>query len=499
MGKLDFLAPPDLRLVGSRSTINGDPSFSLAALNTAKLPDGALVYVQSVRAYFQLQRGSTATPDGASVIAAYLGAGNWVRRASDFAGDSSWLDQTTWYIDANNGSDDNDGATAGTALASHAEFARRIGDNAVLDHQITVYILSDLNESLVMRIRTGGPVSGSTSSRLVYIGVPTAIVRSGTVQSYTAPNTGVEGALTDAGIADWTADRGKRITFTSGAALGCSTFCSSTATAGVGTARVGRPVKYSDPTYSPFTPAPGDTYDVETLPVVRGFYFDTEALDVEFGGPSQAQPVRLEGIAINPTNGAVLASIRNSFSAAYGSSQPRVYVGKCSLHELSLGLNGGLILAGCTGVNNVTGIGGTIRCEGHGSIALFNHCGGGMTFNGPNLHTVFGYFDRSAVYFDKGSNAEQSFNVGIWDAPGGSGAALTVYPGSIVRSASPWGNATTTTGIAVGGALYYPVTGVKPTLAGTVNDTLIGGTAKAYAAIPYIEPANNAMMVPEPP
>ncbi|GMV18563.1 MAG: hypothetical protein AMXMBFR56_67870 [Polyangiaceae bacterium] len=30
---------------------------------------------------------------------------------------------------------------------------------------------------------------------------------------------------------------------------------------------------------------------------------------------------------------------------------------------------------------------------------------------------------------------------------------------------------------------------------GTVQDALVGGTARAWAAIPYIEPANNAMIV----
>jgi hypothetical protein len=69
MTRPDFLAPPSLRILGTQASLAGaEPK--LTALNTYELPDGALVFVSSEKAYFYFDRDSTALPDGTDVIQA---------------------------------------------------------------------------------------------------------------------------------------------------------------------------------------------------------------------------------------------------------------------------------------------------------------------------------------------------------------------------------------------------------------------------------------------
>lgn len=82
MTRPDFLAPPSLRILGTQASLAGaEPK--LTALNTRELPDGALVFVSSAKAYFYFDRDSVASADGTDVIQAtgpgrfrrWLGAG----------------------------------------------------------------------------------------------------------------------------------------------------------------------------------------------------------------------------------------------------------------------------------------------------------------------------------------------------------------------------------------------------------------------------------------
>jgi hypothetical protein len=63
--------------MGSRATLLGAQD-SLESINTFTLDDGALCYVTAVRERFGLQRTSTASPDGTTVIAPTAGPGRWI-------------------------------------------------------------------------------------------------------------------------------------------------------------------------------------------------------------------------------------------------------------------------------------------------------------------------------------------------------------------------------------------------------------------------------------
>lgn len=66
-----------LRVMGSRDTLLG-PENSLEAINTFTLDDGALCYVAAVRERFGLQKTSTASPDGTTIIQPAAGPGRWI-------------------------------------------------------------------------------------------------------------------------------------------------------------------------------------------------------------------------------------------------------------------------------------------------------------------------------------------------------------------------------------------------------------------------------------
>lgn len=129
----------------------------------------------------------------------------------------------------------------------------------------------------------------------------------------------------------------------------------------------------------------------------------------------------------------------------------------------------------------------------------------GYTFNGLNV----GSCSMAACAFN---NAEMLVNgggltigsPGLWiqNVTPTNGGALTIRRRGVVSATSTTsrcgGTGITGNGISVesGSAyLYNSNVNAKPTLAGSVSDTTIGGAVTAYAAIPVVTAANNAMMV----
>ncbi len=152
--------------------VSGSPTQLAASVTTLAnlggLPDdaykdGDFAYVQSTRATYQLDRTSNATPSSVAVDT-FSGNGQWVF----FQASTSWGAQATWYIDPATGDDENDGATTTTALATWAEFTRRV--QTVTVPSTTVKILSTTTESIVGRF-----LKGATDASLIVEGVPTVV------------------------------------------------------------------------------------------------------------------------------------------------------------------------------------------------------------------------------------------------------------------------------------------------------------------------------------
>jgi len=70
-------------LVAPRLTLTtGNPGASVAGINTTTLADGAFVYCVANQGGYQLDRTSTAAPNGTSIIAPDTGPGRWILKLS---------------------------------------------------------------------------------------------------------------------------------------------------------------------------------------------------------------------------------------------------------------------------------------------------------------------------------------------------------------------------------------------------------------------------------
>ena len=189
--------------------VSGSPTQLAASVTTlanlAGLPDdaykdGDFAYVQSTRATYQLDRASAATPSSVAVDT-FSGNGQWVF----FQASSSWGSQATWYIDPAAGDDENDGATTTTAIATWAEFRRRI---KTFTTSITVTIRGDLTEPL-----TGDFESTSSANSFTVIG-EAVVLATATGTAFTAPvRSGAQamGTMSAGNITDFTAYDGKML------------------------------------------------------------------------------------------------------------------------------------------------------------------------------------------------------------------------------------------------------------------------------------------------
>lgn len=116
------------------------------------------------------------------------------------------LSQGNWYIDAVNGNDANDGATAATALKTHAELSRRVSGQEINPPFVAsagtpivyVNIMSDLPDSDPLSIEwfLGRDVA------LYYVGRVAETLATGTLTAVTAANPAANTpwAVTDAGL-----------------------------------------------------------------------------------------------------------------------------------------------------------------------------------------------------------------------------------------------------------------------------------------------------------
>jgi hypothetical protein len=240
------------------------------ALPSASFGVGALVYVSTVKAYFELQL-SALTTDNITVVNANGKAGyQWTRIVDP---NVYWQSQTTWYLDPQNSgaNDENTGLSAGSALQTWNELARRI-DGAIYGlvsggTTCTVNLLSDsqTNESAFINIEGNFQI----------IGTPSAAVYSGTVTSYTAQSTSAavdDNELVDSGIpVSFTASglladgivfqrtNGTPIWWWGAKDLGSKTLRTSVPSTSAG--------------LSPSALSPGDSYTANTLPKIYNLRF----------------------------------------------------------------------------------------------------------------------------------------------------------------------------------------------------------------------------------
>lgn len=233
-----------------------------------------------------------------------------------FGGDTA-LTQSDFYVDPVNGSDDNLGDTAATALKTWAEYTRRIGTGVVVGSQ-QLHILGDLSESTYV-LRGSYPQGLIVSGQLTQLATGTFDAVAGWDPT-TTPVT--EGRITDA-TKDFTTLEGRMLRVTSGAKTGLVAWVLKGDPAGAGTT-VARVSAWFDPfTFVSGPPSAGDTYEVVAPTVLNGRFIDNTK-HVEFSSGS----VELDDLDIRSNVGAFTLSPVSGKGGA-------LYFARCRMSQIT--------------------------------------------------------------------------------------------------------------------------------------------------------------------
>jgi hypothetical protein len=249
---------------GSSSLFAVANTSALGVVDDTAIDNGSVVSMLSVKNLWFLDKNSTLSTDGITVIATNSGTGRWIRMIQSHL---SWRKQAAWYIDQASGDDENDGSTAGTALASHEEFQRRVADE---DQPIDVDMVVTFTSDYTGDIENTVSVSQVTQyGSITYQGQRTVIF-SGTVTAVTPWATGTTaGTFSDSALAtSFTSSGGlnKLCVLTSGTNSGAASWLTRET--------VAKTIRYSgffsDSTFAQSDPDMGDSYEVVSLTEITG-------------------------------------------------------------------------------------------------------------------------------------------------------------------------------------------------------------------------------------
>lgn len=453
----------------------GSALDNLVGIDTTPLSSGVRAWVIPTSSLYVLDVDSTAAADGVNVVAPTTGPGRWFLLAS--SGSAQYLQQPTWFINANTGNDSNDGATSLTALASWAELARRWGPSPILRQTTDVFIESSLTEILSVQ---GGVVSLTGTSLLRIHGGVSAQLASGTFSGVTPLNVAAQQrlVLSDTGLGSQVK---QRIRVTTGAAAGAIAW---------GAEQLGAddlacsPAGIFDTSAVPLpgsatlaTPAGGDDYVVESLFQVDGIDLSVSRAD-ESDGATFA--LLVEDLAI--TGDTIL-----QLDSAMGPGGVLPVAVGCQLGDGAFALTGEAYFC-CLCFVDVFNVVGTGRatsdaCLFFSSFTVFVVIGGGLFLRGQTL------FESTVLIV-----ALDGILGGLTTSPGAvfnsPNDGLRLLRGSkAVLNGVLWGTGNGDVGIEVEpAALYAYPAAQKPTVTGTTGDTRVGGVVRAYGLIPIFNP-----------
>lgn len=238
------------------STISIASNVSSLAALSGSWSTGNHAYVQSVRATFVYDDSSTATADSITVLTATGGSGRWLRVITPSL---YWTAQTTWYINAGSGNDENDGSS-GSPIKTFAEFQRRTGFFTKVDTTVTINIAdATFSEDIIVDTAFG------TNGKIIIQGTTTT-VSSSTFTGVTARSGNQPLEVTGAGLDGYV---GKMIIHTSTGAT-----AHIVKSLGTNSVRL-TPFLTTNTTTLPVngtlvTPSSGDAYQVVTITKLTG-------------------------------------------------------------------------------------------------------------------------------------------------------------------------------------------------------------------------------------
>lgn len=476
----DRMLSPRKGLVPGGSVATGD---ALSNIQPELVPAGALCFVISERATYEFRTGDTTAESLPTCVAVPGGkAGRWHLLTQ---GDIGAVTQTDWYINATTGSDGNTGDSAAAALASWAELERRLGSRPHFKVDVTIHLLSDIDEVVALRGDCDTGVTVTVVGEKTPASAPLATTAGLTTVQQLDGTANTDAQISD-GVTDFSTLEGQRIKLGGGTAVSWVS-----RDLGSNTARVGRKAQFN--AANPRGPvatdyATSEVYDVgpEEMCVVTGGIFDVQARENTSNGASSA-PLVVSGIDFNAVTNQTMVDVRGNGLTSIAAAA--VFFG-CKIRGQLIGDGSAALLAcyldsltiACRSVD-------TSACVGFSNT--IRDCRADL-----DPETIFeGKSTLSPLQILDGSFVTGSWS--SWDASG-TGSGTVVDVGSSVKSqGAVFGSSAVvgSVGITCNGWWWY---GTKPKLTGQANDTVIGGAATAYGAVPFIAAANNAMMVATP-
>ncbi len=490
---------------------------AFAAIDDTLLQDHTRARVTTFLDDFDLLKTSTLTFQTNVIIATQSGTGRWVRRLQP---NLVWQSQTDWAIDPLLGNDENTGTIA-SPLASGPELARRWGTWGTIANNTILQIVSSLPLDNPLRIQINLPLApnGATATRFVIKGIRTQAA-TGALTGYTplSRTTGATTRNTITATFDFTSHVNKTIRLTSGTGLG---YAAQIQIGGVNSATItpwtlevtsDTAVPASAPLLQPAGIISGDSFEILDCPSLGGCYLISLAGGGGMNGAttSTSSAVQIKNIKA-PTNVASSTSINTPNIQSLSPAIP-IYVLSCDLGSNNLGCglircqntlisagilcSNGLVSASTRFTSGGTKVGGTALIITAGGVAMFD---GDFAFT-----VVLGVGDGSSVASLWPAFARLG-NVGFFipagldvvriDASGFIQCRVGDYVTSIVYGSSTGAGY----GIRVisGGKMNYVT---KPTInagLGVGRETIVGGTDTLYAAIPFVNIANLAMIAVE--
>lgn len=241
---------------------------TLEALDDSAMGEGSIVYVASVRSYWQKFTREAVTIDGITSVPTKSSDGAWIRLAVP---SQTWAATTSWYISPTSGNDENAGNVAGAPLKTAAELSRRLRFlNRATSY--TIQIEDDVPSKDSLFLKADLLCSGARPA--LYIKGKRNIVGNGTLSAGNTSDpqanivtypAGRQASITDNAGRVWA--KGQVVYFTSGNANGGCCFVTRDLTGGV--ARVGQPFltttadnAMTSVLSSANSPTNGTTYDI---------------------------------------------------------------------------------------------------------------------------------------------------------------------------------------------------------------------------------------------
>lgn len=371
------------------------------------------------------------------------------------AAQATYAAQTVWFIDPTHGSDSNTGLTSGTALKTWAQYRSRVGSLGVVTSTIT--ILNSLPVTDPLRppyVPNGSQVTitgspGAQTLAVSAVSASTAVNRStNTANNITASTLSANWATAGAGGVTLL---NNRLRVTAGARAGV--ICWPCKDTGTKSARLSQPL-VPFPTTTTTALVIGDAFVVETLPQVGDLIFD-QPVDPIIPGTVN---LLFEGLDFSPCGNA---------------------------HVPPVGVFGAIIFANCY-VGYLEGWYEAIACQFSDYASSYvgaktcNAClfqGDVQLQAGGMLYLSDGTLSQGGGAWAHGAGSTILGDLGVFDS---SGAGIDVA--GVLSTSTLWGSGNATYGVNVhpGGSLVWTT---LPTIVGTTNGAIIGGTAKAWSAI----------------